>query len=213
MKYLGSIRFVIALVLALIAFFTLWCFNFHTNVTLIFSWLIFSLSYTLQSAYTFTLIDSREISKHCEEEDLSTWFLFGFIVTTCTFALIIISSVINEQSNWNLSPFLGTALCVSSVGFSWIVLHICFTFRYAHVHFGQNNLLHAKHADGLNFPDDEQPDYWDFAYYSFTVGMTFQVSDVTINTKGIRRLTLIHALISFVFNTIIIALTINQIVR
>ncbi|MBS1497011.1 MAG: DUF1345 domain-containing protein, partial [Bacteroidetes bacterium] len=57
---------------------------------------------------------------------------------------------------------------------------------------------------GLDFPGDHDPDYLDFAYYSFVIGMTFQVSDVTIKTKRLRRLTLLHSIISFIFNTVIV---------
>jgi uncharacterized membrane protein len=72
--------------------------------------------------------------------------------------------------------------------------------------------MYEKHARGLQFPGEEAPDYWDFLYFSMTIGMTFQVSDVTISAKAIRRLVLVHALISFLFNTVIIALTINEMV-
>jgi uncharacterized membrane protein len=67
----------------------------------------------------------------------------------------------------------------------------------------------SKHRGGLNFPGNKLPDYLDFAYFSFVIGMTFQVSDVSIVEQHFRRISLLHALLAFVFNTVIVALSIN----
>jgi uncharacterized membrane protein len=67
----------------------------------------------------------------------------------------------------------------------------------------------AKHIGGLEFPGDAQPDYLDFAYFSFVLGMTFQVSDVQITSHRLRRVALLHSIISFFFTTVILALSIN----
>lgn len=72
-------------------------------------------------------------------------------------------------------------------------------------------MIQKKNAEGLNFPQEKQPDYIDFAYFSFVIGMTFQVSDVQINSRIIRRTALAHGLLSFALNTFVVALTINLI--
>jgi uncharacterized membrane protein len=95
-----------------------------------------------------------------------------------------------------------------SVVLSWCLVHTLFTLRYAHFYYGAGE-SHGTHHGGLEFPGDHLPDYMDFAYYSFVVGMTAQVSDVQVTSRRLRRLTLLHGLISFAFNTIILALTIN----
>lgn len=92
---------------------------------------------------------------------------------------------------------------------SWFLVHTTFTMRYAHLYYGDSESHH--HGAGLEFPGSEKPDFIDFAYFSFILGMTFQVSDVEISSRKIRRLSLLHSLISFVFNTVIVALTINAI--
>ena len=68
-----------------------------------------------------------------------------------------------------------------------------------------------RHAGGLVFPGERAPDYMDFAYFSFVIGMTFQVSDVQITSRGLRQLVLVHGILSFAFNAIILALTINTV--
>jgi uncharacterized membrane protein len=95
--------------------------------------------------------------------------------------------------------------------FSWFLIHTIFTLRYAHIYYGDHPSTPEKYHGGLSFPDDATPEYIDFAYFSFVLGMTFQVSDVDITSKRFRKLALWHSLLSFGFNTIMIALTINVI--
>jgi uncharacterized membrane protein len=90
----------------------------------------------------------------------------------------------------------------------WVLIHTIFVFRYAHLfYFDSDDDGSAQR--GLVFPGTEEPNDYDFAYFSFVIGMTFQVSDVSIKDGGVRRLALVHALVSFAYNTTIVALVIN----
>ncbi len=90
-----------------------------------------------------------------------------------------------------------------------MLVHTIFTLRYAHIYYGTDD--EQNRVGGLEFPDEENPDYLDFAYFSFIIGMTSQVSDVSIHSKRLRRLGLLHGLIAFFFNVTIIALSINTV--
>jgi uncharacterized membrane protein len=92
---------------------------------------------------------------------------------------------------------------VLSVGLSWAALHSVFTLRYARLFY------RSDPPGGIDFNEDGLPDYLDFAYLSFTIGLTFQVSDTNLTSKGFRRLALRHAILSFLFGAVIIGLTIN----
>lgn len=92
---------------------------------------------------------------------------------------------------------------------SWFVVHTIFTTRYAHMYYSDHETKEETYAAGLDFPQDFEPDFVDFAYFSFTLGMTFQVSDVQISSNRIRRLALWHALLSFGYSATIIALSVN----
>ena len=92
---------------------------------------------------------------------------------------------------------------------SWIMLHTIFTFHYAHLYYSK--IKGDPAVSGLDFPSEKNPDYIDFVYFSFIIGMTFQVSDVTINSRIIRRTVLAHSLLAFALNTFVVALTINLI--
>jgi uncharacterized membrane protein len=102
-----------------------------------------------------------------------------------------------------------TGISLIGVGLSWILLHTLFTLRYAHLYFIYDG--NKQFSRGICFPSATKPDYMDFAYFSFVIGMTFQVSDITVESQQIRRFVLVHSLIAFVFNTLIVALTINVI--
>jgi len=104
------------------------------------------------------------------------------------------------------------SLAVLGILLSWSMVHTTFTFHYAHLYYDDDEDENSDaDAGGLDFPKDKEPDYLDFAYFSFVIGMTFQVSDVQITRRNLRRHVLIHGLISFALNTFVVALTINLI--
>ena len=96
------------------------------------------------------------------------------------------------------------ALAVSTVVLSWTFVHTIFALHYAHDFYGEGH-----QRNGLRFPGEEQPDYWDFVYFAFVIGMTFQVSDVAVASRAFRRVVLVHGIISFAYNTAILAGAIN----
>ena len=106
---------------------------------------------------------------------------------------------------------------MGAVALAWTLVHCVFTLRYAHAYYDADD--QGNDEGGLVFPDDIgkdckdklQPNYLDFAYFAFVVGMTAQTADIGISSRDIRRIALLHSIISFVFNTAIVALTIGTI--
>ena len=94
------------------------------------------------------------------------------------------------------------------VRLSWLVTQVVFTFHYAHEFYRPDDTAQML-AGGLEFPKDDSPDYWDFFYFATSIGAASQTSDVAIRTKALRRLVTLHAVISFFFNTAVLALAIN----
>lgn len=97
------------------------------------------------------------------------------------------------------------ALCLATAMVSWTLTHTAFTLRYAHLYYGHG----GEGGGGADFPGGGRPSYLDFAYLSFTVGMTFQVSDTAISSPRIRHTILLHAVLSFVYTTTILAFVLN----
>ena len=98
------------------------------------------------------------------------------------------------------------SLAVLTILLSWAFIHIVFALHYAHEYYGESGEPGDRR---LRFPDDEDPDYWDFAYFSFVIGMTSQVSDVAIANRAMRRTATVHGITSFLFNLVLLSLTIN----
>jgi uncharacterized membrane protein len=92
---------------------------------------------------------------------------------------------------------------VVTIVLSWAAIHTTFALHYAHDYY------RGAKAGGLAFPGEDQPDYWDFVYFSFVIGMTAQVSDVGVTDRMIRRTATAHGVISFIFNTALVALMVN----
>jgi uncharacterized membrane protein len=102
---------------------------------------------------------------------------------------------------------LHLALAGTTIVGSWVFVNTIFAQIYAHEYFGPGRRV--SDPPPLDFPGEPEPDYWDFVYFSTVIGMTCQVSDVPISTRVIRRVVLAHGVISFFFNTVILALSVN----
>ena len=155
----------------------------------------------------------RKIRELAQQQDLSRLLIFLFVVVTACAALFAVGFLVSvKKSQTGAHFFIHLLLTLSTVIFSWMLVHTVFGLRYAHAFYGDSDQpgVH-QHAGGLIFPGDRPPDYFDFAYFSFVVGMTCQVSDVQITSRRMRRVTLIHSILSFGFNTIILALLINTV--
>jgi len=92
-----------------------------------------------------------------------------------------------------------------SVVLSWLFMNTTFALHYAHGYYGDDGHLQG----GLDFPCTPKPDYWDFVYFSFVVGMCFQVSDVTVSGRHMRHVTLLHSVVAFFFNVFILAISVS----
>lgn len=131
--------------------------------------------------------------------------------------ITLIAIVLSFYSIFNLLGAEGTpdaihlVLAILGVPLGWFTLHTVMAFHYAHLFYGQAKGAGGKHTDagGLAFPGGGSPTIVDFLYYSFVVAMTAQVSDVQVETAAMRRLTLVHGIASFFFNTVILALAVN----
>lgn len=134
--------------------------------------------------------------------------MLATIVVSAAISLVAIGFLLSTSKEQPLSARLAHIfLAVMTIAFSWLLMHARFGFHYAHCYYRK----YAKKGDEpvFNFPGKHLPDYLDFMYFSYVLGMTSQVSDVTINTRAMRRLALLHGLISFTFNLMIVAFFIN----
>ncbi|MEI6562079.1 MAG: DUF1345 domain-containing protein [Verrucomicrobiota bacterium] len=140
-------------------------------------------------------------------QDSSRRVIFLFVLLAACASLFAVGYLLGTAHGRHGGRLLETvALAFATVIGSWSLMHTLFALHYAHIYYGEDG---ASHAGGLIFPDERMPDYLDFAYFSFVVGMTCQVSDVQISGRRLRRWALAHGLLAFAFNTAILALSIN----
>jgi uncharacterized membrane protein len=128
----------------------------------------------------------------------------ALLVLATAAALASLAAVLAELGH--APGWYRVVLGVTTILLSWAFMHWIFALHYAREFYGASG---DKHAGGLLFPGEGDPDYWDFLYYSLVVAMTAQVSDVQVTSKAIRRLTTVHGVASFFFNVAVLALTVN----
>jgi uncharacterized membrane protein len=152
------------------------------------------------------MMDAAGTRRRAAGEDpgrTTVWFLVLAASAFSLFAALVV------MRNARIAGFetrgVVVALCLLAVAMAWTVTHTSYALRYAHLYYRDDN----EGIGGLEFPNEAAPCYFDFAYFAFTVGMCFQVSDVVVSSPQIRRAVLGQALLAFVYNTTIMALALN----
>ena len=204
-------RLYIALFSSLLTFliFKETSFSIHLMIT----WLSYIMVSLLFSWITILTSHPIEVQKMAHNQDSSRTLVFIFVVAAALvslFAVVILLQTKGDLSKQELT--LHIIISMTVVLSSWWLVHTVFTLRYAHFYYSDVSLdKGAKHEKpgGLDFPSEPNQDYLDFTYFAFVIGTTFQVSDVQITSRRIRRLVWMHGIISFAFNTVIVALIIN----
>lgn len=161
-------------------------------------------------------LDEKETKALATREDGSRGAIDSLLLVASLISLLAVGFVIASSSK-SSGPGEGArvGLGVGSVVVSWMLVHTMFTLHYARLYYGdsprQAKIEDAKDQDSkaIDFNGDEPPCYMDFAYLAFTIGMTFQVSDTSLQSRAMRAAALRHALLSYMFGTVIVATTIN----
>jgi uncharacterized membrane protein len=157
-------------------------------------WDVFALSYIITSWIVFFTSSITHITKRARQDDGSRFFVFLIVVFSSFACMVTVLLLIISKDAAHISKAIYLPVIVSGMLLSWTIVHTTFGFHYAHLYY-DNDEGTEKKAAGLNFPEEKNPDYLDFAYFSFVIGMTFQVSDVEISSRTIRR----QARLTFLF--------------
>jgi uncharacterized membrane protein len=146
---------------------------------------------------------AEQMRAAAQRNDANRAFLLLLTVVT---SIIIMVSVVTEKLE-KATPFIIVLVLVSLV-LAWTFSNMIYALHYAHLYYlpAEDN----EDSAGIEFPNCDDPDYWDFVYFSFTLGMTFQTSDVDIKSRRVRRVVTGHCLAAFVFNLGVLAFTINS---
>ena len=157
----------------------------------------------------FLTAPADRMAQNAKREEEGEWTIFALTVVAAVASLAAILGMFAQgRSLTDTQRALHIALVAGTLAVSWLMMHTTFAFRYAHEYYARDRNP-AEFDRGLEFPGETSPDYMDFVYFALVLGMTFQVSDVQITDRKLRRLATLHGLLSFLFNTIILALTVN----
>ena len=197
-------RLILAIAIGLIAWFGApWRIAETTRALL--AWDVAGLVLVGGAGVIIARSDARETRRRAAAYDPGRRVVWILVLIASTVSLLA-ATIVVRQGREGMHA-LHVALCVATVVISWLVTHSAFTLRYAHLYYRD-----ADRAGGIELPGGEPPDDLDFAYFAFTIAMCFQVSDATISGRQIRRTALGHALLAFLYNTVILALALNLIV-
>lgn len=146
-----------------------------------------------------------EMRRHAQENDANRTLI---VVISTLLALVVMAAISGELAAARGGDQMAMVKLLVTLVLAWLFANSVYALHYAHLYyFGSDET--GGHRGGIQFPGTNSPDYSDFAYFAFTLGMTFQTSDVAISEPSVRRLVLVQCLASFVFNIGVIAFTIN----
>jgi uncharacterized membrane protein len=173
--------------------------TWRTTTRLLTGWDISLLLYLALAFTTVISCGSDHIRRQAAWQDDGRFLI---LVLTSVTAFASIAAIVLElgAAHKQAGPL---ALAVTTIVLSWAAIHTTFALHYAHEYYRGDS------AGGLDFPGTSEPDYWDFIYFSFVIGMTAQTSDTGITDRIIRRTATAHGVVSFIFNTALLALMVN----
>jgi len=180
-----------------------------TRTHAVLAWDVGVLVYLAAAAFLFTTERRSRMAIDAARQQEGEWTIFSITIAAVVFSLVATLgefAAIKDVHGPNRD--LHIVLVVVTLLASWLMVHTTFAFRYAHEFYTRVN-DDDPFDGGLTFPGKDDPDYLDFVYFALVLGMTFQVSDVEITSRKFRRLATVHGLLSFLFNTIIFALSVN----
>lgn len=148
----------------------------------------------------------EDLRARAADEDEGIAIVVLIVLTAIGFSCAAIVAILNERQAPAILPLV---LAIAGAPLGWLTLHTIAALHYANLFYGPRS---AGAGPALGFPGTAEPGVWDFIYFAFVVGMTAQVSDVTVLSTMMRRATLGHSLVSFAFNTAIIAMAVNALV-
>jgi len=156
--------------------------------------------------------DPNETFKRAHQEELSNIVILLVTIITAVGGLLVIAygSAKTDGMSRHLRAF-HTSQSVAGVFLTWLLIHTFYSLHYAKIYYDETEAGAAgPFKKGLAFPGkSDMVDYWDFVYYSFTIGMCYQTSDISVTSAAMRRLTIFHAIVSFIFVLVILGLLVN----
>ena len=155
--------------------------------------------------------DAKQTMQRSQKQEPNNIVALSFTALISAASMVAVAFMLNDGQQWKAVPAnVHLGLCTVAIFAAWFLLHTFFAIHYARLYYDEmDDGSTGDYKKGLEFPGDTLVDYWDFMYYSFTIVMCYQTSDVSITSAPMRRLTLIHSILSFIFVALVIGLVVN----
>jgi uncharacterized membrane protein len=203
--------FMVAAACGLVALLVFWQLG-RTSHAIVGAACLFFVVYLVLTAVRIPKLDAQYLCEHAASTDEPAWIIFGLTFLTIVIALGFMFTVLNEAPA-SRDP-LQVALALATVALGWFSIHTMAALHYAHLYWQPDDQPGniGDPREGLLFPKDQEdikPGALDFLYFSFVIGMTAQTSDVQITTTRMRKFNMVHSIVSFFFNTVLVAVAVN----
>jgi uncharacterized membrane protein len=179
----------------------------RTATRTLIAWNVAVAFYLAAAAFVVSRFDLGHVRRRAAGVDEGGALILGLTVAAAAASLVAIFIELGDASGKRTGA-LSASLALGTVVLSWFFIHVIFAFHYAHEFYGEGKGKDGNKG-GLKFPSDDQPEYWDFIYFSFAIGTTSQVTDVLVTGKAMRRLVLGHGVVSFFYNVAVLALMVS----
>lgn len=215
--YLGRLfvarpRLFIAIAVAIAAFF-IEPGSWKSATRLLIAWNVGALLYIVTVLIVMARATTKSIKWRAKRTDEGRVVILIMVSLAAIAAMAaIFAQLAITKDLKGTAKMLHLGLAALTILSSWVFIHLTFAMHYAHEFFDETKGEDGEKPQlkgGVNFPETDEPDYWDFIYFSFIIGVASQTADVSITSKVIRRTSLLHSILSFFFNSAILALTIN----
>jgi uncharacterized membrane protein len=175
------------------------------------AWIVGVAVYLVLTGLVIAPAGPEQARYYADRQDPRRWIITILVIVAAAVSLFALGYSFGKSAHENETTLaVRLTLAALTIVASWTLTHTVFALHYCHHFYGDDESIEGRQdRGGLIFPDKGLPDYWDFLYFSYVVGMTCQVSDVQVSSRSMRRMVLGHGVLSFFFNTFILALAVN----
>ena len=209
---LGRPRLALCVLLAVISYFAA-PHSWLATTRLLCAWDLGTTVYIVLILIVFSQATTRTIRWRASQTDEGKFVILALIsIAGIASTGAILAQLGAVKDLHGIDKGLHLVLAAVTILSAWTFIHLSFALHYAHEYFDRAKTLEGEKAEvrgGVTFPGTDEPDYWDFMYFAFIIGVAAQTADVSITSKRIRRTSLGHSVLAFFFNSAVLALTIN----
>lgn len=202
-------RILLAVIIGVLVTWSLWS-SLPLPYPLAVGWIVGVAFFLASTAVVVSKATPDRMRARARKQDPFRPLILAVVVVAALVSLVALGFMLGQKGGTGMGAGARILVAGLAVLCSWTLTHTMFALHYAHLYYGDDPLVEGEQdRGGLKFPEERVPDFWDFLYFSFVVGMTCQVSDVQVTSRHMRRMTLGHGVLAFFFNAVILALAVN----